>query len=237
MTLREYAVRSREFAVGVFFIIPFLAIYEVGIVLLGSRVRNGADVLFRDVFGLLGSRGLVLFNLLLLVGFVAAAGALLRRDRPVLTLYPAVLLEACLYALLLAPTVFFLEEHLFPYLEIGGRSEEPWLSVVLSVGAGVYEEIFFRLLLLGGLLRLFERACGVRRWIAVVSSLLIASVLFSAFHHVGAYGEPFRLSAFVFRAISGMILGSIFLSRGLAVVVYTHAFYDIFIFFQNQARG
>jgi CAAX prenyl protease-like protein len=235
MTLREYAAQSRETAVGVFFVIPCLAIYEVGIVALGGGVRNGADVLLRSCFALFGSRGLIVFNFLVLAAFVAAAIALLRRNRPVFALYPAILLESCLYALLLAPTVLFLEDHLFPYLAAGMDGEGGLLSFVLSLGAGVYEELFFRLFLLGGLVFVLQRYGGVRSWVAVAAALLVSSVTFSAFHHLGAFGEPFRLSAFVFRALCGLALGSIFLGRGLAVAVYTHAFYDILILFSHHA--
>ncbi|MBI1850360.1 MAG: CPBP family intramembrane metalloprotease [Planctomycetes bacterium] len=240
MTLREYGQQSKEVAVGIFFVIPCLAIYEIGIVQLGSGVRNGADVLMRSCFALFGARGPLVFNFLVLAAFIVAAIVLLRRNRPVFALYPAILLESALYALLLAPTVLFFEDRLFPYLcAATGKSlgeTGRLLSIVLSIGAGVYEELFFRLFLLGGLVFVLERYGEVRRWVAVTVALLVSAAVFSAFHHLGAFGEPFRLAAFVFRAISGMMLGVIFLTRGLAVVVYTHAFYDILILLQQHSR-
>jgi hypothetical protein len=65
-----------------------------------------------------------------------------------------------------------------------------------------------------------------------VLAVVVASLLFSGFHHVGAYGEPFETHAFLFRFFAGLLLSVIFLTRGLAVAVYTHTLYDILVFLQ-----
>src|SRR5664279_4954254 len=47
-----------------------------------------------------------------------------------------------------------------------------------------------------------------------------------AWHHVGHFGEPFTVQAFVFRWVSGLVFTAIFAWRGFAPAVWTHALSD-----------
>ncbi|MGE5784841.1 MAG: hypothetical protein ACM3ZE_09620, partial [Myxococcales bacterium] len=62
-----------------------------------------------------------------------------------------------------------------------------------------------------------------------VAWALLISMLFSAWHHVGDFGEPFTLNAFVFRWVSGLVFTLIFALRGFATAVWTHTLYDIWV--------
>ncbi len=99
---------------------------------------------------------------------------------------------------------------------------------MLSLGAGVHEELVFRLLMVGGGTWLLSNVLGLRRPLAIVFTMLVSSVLFSAAHHIIG-GEPYRTGAFVYRILCGLIFASIFQWRGFAVAVYTHALYDIYV--------
>ena len=57
----------------------------------------------------------------------------------------------------------------------------------------------------------------------------VSSVAFSAVHHIPPYGDPLRLDIFTFRVLAGLFFGALFWLRGLAVAVYTHAFYDVYV--------
>ena len=72
---------------------------------------------------------------------------------------------------------------------------------------------------------------------AVVASLsvVISSGLFSLFHHVGVYGEPFTISAFTFRFTAGAVLALLFYARGFAVAAWTHSLYDVFLILTGGA--
>jgi hypothetical protein len=59
---------------------------------------------------------------------------------------------------------------------------------------------------------------------------LLAALLFSAFHYVGPYGDPWTLSSFVFRFLAGLLFSVLFLLRGFGIAAWTHALYDIFLF-------
>jgi membrane protease YdiL (CAAX protease family) len=105
-------------------------------------------------------------------------------------------------------------------------------SAVSAIGAGVYEEIVFRLLLVSGAVRV-ARAAGIQgRWPAVIA-VLLASVVFAAAHHVGAAGESFHWAAFCFRALAGIALGTTFWFRSLAHAVYAHVVYDLLVLYTN----
>jgi membrane protease YdiL (CAAX protease family) len=99
-------------------------------------------------------------------------------------------------------------------------------------GAGVYEEVLFRLLLMP-LLAVALRGIGVawvKSWIA---SAVLASLAFAAAHHVGAHGEPVALAAsgfwfaFSFRFLAGLFFSLLFVYRGFGIAVGAHAIYDM----------
>jgi len=99
--------------------------------------------------------------------------------------------------------------------------------VLLSIGAGVYEELVFRFLLLAEGFALLDKVLHVPRTTAFTVALVVSSLLFSAYHHIGPHGEKFRAAAFGFRAVAGLLLGLLFAGRGLALCAYLHAFYDV----------
>lgn len=101
--------------------------------------------------------------------------------------------------------------------------------LVMSVGAGFYEEVVFRLLLMSGLYAASVRVLGVRSVFAAILAVVTSSVIFSAVHYVGNMADAFTLGSFVYRAFAGVLLATIFQVRGFAVAVYTHAFYDILV--------
>jgi hypothetical protein len=100
---------------------------------------------------------------------------------------------------------------------------------MVSLGAGLYEELLFRVLLVSAL------AWGARRLLAwgPASSGLLAvtasATIFSAFHYLGPYGDPLRLDSFVFRLLSGLFFSALYLLRGFGITAWTHALYDLMI--------
>lgn len=106
-------------------------------------------------------------------------------------------------------------------------------GVVLSLGAGIYEELVFRVLLVGGLFGVF-RSSGVGRRPAALFAAGLAALVFSGFHYIGQYGDPFSVSSFLFRFLAGLAFSVLFLIRGFGVTAWTHALYDVILFL---ARG
>jgi hypothetical protein len=133
------------------------------------------------------------------------------------------------YAVFFGSLVAFLTRHLLPYggfLQVGGIT---WGQKLASgLGAGLYEELVFRLGITGTLLWLLSKA-KIQPGPATVVAVLLSSLLFSLFHYVGAYGEPFQLYSFSFRFIAGVVLAILFAVRGFAVAAWTHSLYDVFL--------
>jgi membrane protease YdiL (CAAX protease family) len=95
-------------------------------------------------------------------------------------------------------------------------------------GAGLYEEVLFRLLLLPLLIWACERL-GAATIPATILGLVASSLLFSAAHYVGPLGDAFDLYSFTFRALAGMFFAVLFIVRGFGIAAGTHAIYDVLV--------
>ena len=101
--------------------------------------------------------------------------------------------------------------------------------LTLSLGAGLYEELLFRVVIVALLANGFRLLFGVSRVWSGVWATAIGAILFSAFHYVGPLGEPMRLESFVFRALAGLAFSGLYLTRGFGITAWTHALYDAFL--------
>lgn len=238
LDLQSYLRLTRGVTVSIAYLLPLLTAYEVGLQMTGSDLRNSAELSLKLAAGLFGEFGPWIQRAVLL-GVLFVAIRLARRDVPALRLYPLFLLEATLLALLLGPLVGAIVDGTglaaqASFAAASGASvAAPPAAVplaeriLLSIGAGVYEELVFRFLLLAGGFAFLHRGLGLSRRVALCSALLVSSLLFSGYHHLGPQGEPFVAGIFAFRAAAGVALGLIFSWRGLALCAYLHAFYDI----------
>lgn len=223
--------------------LPLLALYQVAALLanLGTRraVINGADALLQGLLNLVGLHGWLGTGLVLAVvaGVLAyRADPRHRREPLAARFFVVLLLESAVYAALFGGAVGVLTALLFPgigFLQIG-QGIHFGQKLAVSLGAGLYEELVFRVLLMGGV------AWGLRRlgWQPVaagLAALAASSLLFSLFHYVGPGGEPFALASFAFRCTAGAVLAGLYWVRGFAVTAWTHALYDLFLVLSGHA--
>ncbi|OOP56287.1 MAG: hypothetical protein AYP45_09485 [Candidatus Brocadia carolinensis] len=136
--------------------------------------------------------------------------------------------ESMIYALFMGNVLGYLVyKILFPYTLAMPFSLNMWLGIILSVGAGVYEEIVFRLLLITSLYFIFTTLMKISKPVSAIISIITGTLLFAAMHYMGTLGDTFTYSNFTFRILAGIVLSTIFMFRGLGVAVYTHAIYDV----------
>lgn len=229
--LRAYHYYTRSATYGVLSALPLFLLYEAMIVAVntGTRapVRVGAEVWLKDLLAMTGARGGLL--LVLIAGLSAAVAFVLDRDRtiPVRGQYfVGIVLESTVYAIVVALLVSNLVSALFAVAP--PPDGDLWTQLALSIGAGLYEELLFRVLLVGGLALLF-RPFFEEATAGYLLAALVGAALFSLVHYLGPLGDPFELPSFTFRFAFGLALNVLFLWRGFAVAAWTHALYDVMV--------
>ena len=206
---KGYLEGSRDLSTSLVLVIPLFFFYQVGILLTGG-MRNGVDFVTDLVMLASGGNilGYVAFNVVVLVGFIVALTSLRKKGHMAPRLIPWMLLESCVYALLLGSVVISVISSLGlgALLAAGDKPAEMTFvtKLVMSAGAGLYEEVVFRLFLMGGMFLAATRLLGLNRIVAATLAIVVSSVIFSAVHHIS---EPFTMSAFVFRIFAGILFG------------------------------
>lgn len=116
---------------------------------------------------------------------------------------------------------------------VENSSPQWFIDIVTGIGAGIYEELIFRLILICLLMLFFQDFLKFTHKNAIIFSVLISAALFSAHHHIfyldGSFetAEAFTAAKFVFRTVAGIYFAAIFALRGFGIVAGAHAFYDI----------
>jgi hypothetical protein len=235
----DYLRRSRSAWYSFLFVLPLLALYHVGVVVtnLGQRgvVLNGADALLQAALHAVGASGWMTSGWFLAViagVWIYRADPLARKERLQPRTFALMLGESVLYALLFGGVVMGIVRALMPWMNAGlqiGPTLGVGRSLSISLGAGLYEELVFRVIGMGGLCWLLRRGFHVRDTPALLAAAVVSSLIFSAFHYLGALGDSFQLASFVFRFVAGMVLAGIYRWRGFGVAAGTHALYDVFV--------
>ena len=235
---RDYWSQSRRPLASLLFAGPLLAIYETGLIFLGpSAPRNGADAWLRERLKLLGFRDQVEYFLLpvLVVGILLGAHYISRQpwriSRKVLIGMAGESL-ALAVALWLSWGLYEFFLHLIVHtvdLSINWRAVGDWLGTINSYfGAGIYEELLFRMILLNlfvGLLAWLRAG----RTASILGGIIITSLLFSAAHYIKPYGDQLKWSTFCFRFLAGAFFAVLYTYRGFGIAAGTHALYDVLV--------
>jgi membrane protease YdiL (CAAX protease family) len=100
--------------------------------------------------------------------------------------------------------------------------------VVTFVGAGIYEELLFRLILYSAIQLLLQMLLAPKM-VAVSVAAVVSAAGFAAAHHIGPYGEPFKETIFLFRFLAGMYFAALYQFRGFGIAVGAHACYDVLV--------
>ena len=238
---QSYWQVSRAHRYSLVFALPLLLLYEALAATLSfdagsGTVRNGADVLLKGLFvAIAGAHGLLLFVIVLTGLGVWLIGRDMRSHGTHLRfpVFAAMLAESTALALVFGTIVGGLTAGLLGQLAFLAAAPveitDWWTQFMVSLGAGLYEELLFRVVLVSGLAFVGQRVFGWRPLIAGTWATVAGAFVFSAFHYIGPYGDPLRLDSFVFRMIAGLFFSGIYLLRGFGITAWTHALYDVFL--------
>lgn len=100
-------------------------------------------------------------------------------------------------------------------------------KVSMSIGAGIYEELVFRMVVIALLHTLFV---DLLRWTeswALALSVVVAAILFTVYHPLRTATGAVDLRRVCFFMAAGIAFGVLYVVRGFGIAVGTHAFYDI----------
>lgn len=221
------------------FLLPLLVTYELGILWLGGsqayQLRNGADYWMR---GWLQQQGWetpwllpALIVAALLLWQVIGHFAWEIRVDTLVGMAAESMLFACVLLMLgqLQDAVFqhYLDTPRLALSPVAAMGTQ-WGQTVSYMGAGIYEEVLFRLLALP-LTFVALRLLLVPENYATVVAVIITSLLFSAAHYVGGAADSFTLFSFLFRTIAGCLFAILFVLRGFGITVGAHAAYDVLV--------
>lgn len=233
MSTRAEALRVRGIGYGrvpssLLLIFPLWITYELG--LLMTPANNGVDFVSSLIFQAVqqDSQRYLYVHLALGGAFLALLTALWRRGSLALEEVTPLLLESSIYALTLGSFIIFVMDRLMGVQLLAIGAPEVGNALVVSLGAGVHEELVFRLAIMGlGGLALSRLLSS--RALALLIAAIVSSLLFALAHHHGANGEVFEIPVFLYRAIAGMVFAAIFYYRSLAHAVYSHFLYDFYV--------
>jgi membrane protease YdiL (CAAX protease family) len=217
------------------FVVPLLLVYEGGVFVLSREnpdaLRNGADAWVRWFLGRYGL-GTLWAAPVVVAAYLAGRAYLNRKDRPSEPLAVAVgmTVESVLFAALL----WAVAHNFRPLLDRAGLPLNAVTvntpaagQLVTFVGAGVYEEFLFRVVLFGGLCYLLRLV--LPKLPAVGLAAAASAVLFASAHHFGPTGESVDPTKFLFRAAAGLYFTLLYMFRGFGVAIGAHAGYDILV--------
>ena len=241
---RDYLHLSRTHSYSLTFALPLLIAYEVLVAAMNRRevlnLRNMADWMVRGLLQPRGVRGASAVTLTL----IAAAVVIILRERsrdPVpwdYRVFGVMMLESIALAAAFGVIVSQATSAVLGPLAFSVVPQAGALSIgqrlILALGAGVYEELVFRVAVVTGIAWIVSASAQVvgrtvRQGVALTCAVVGSALVFSLVHYVGAYGEPLEAWSFTYRFIGGLAFSSIFALRGYGIVAWTHALYDVFV--------
>jgi hypothetical protein len=228
---RQYPHLSRSSWYSLVFILPLVLLYEILAVVINwdspMQLRNGADVLVRHLLDLFGLNMPYVMGVLFAVGMVSTwvwQRHQYRSTQINVAYLIGMLVESFVWAVFLLLGLSVANQ-----LLIMVTSDSVLQTAFLAVGAGIYEEGVFRLVLVSGLALFFQKILDWHKQLAWGMAIGLAAMLFALFHYVGVSGEIFAWNSFVYRSVGGIILGLLFAFRGFGITVYAHTTYDLLV--------
>jgi hypothetical protein len=101
---------------------------------------------------------------------------------------------------------------------------DKWSQVSISIGAGLYEELMFRMLLIAIVHTLLVDVGKASHQLGAIIAVVVSAAAFAWYHPLKSSSDT------LFYFLAGLYFGAIYVVRGFGIVVAVHAFYDIVTF-------
>ena len=244
---RTYWVRSMRPLHVLVFLLPLLVAFEVGSIYFLSNPATGlqqrtieAERVMTDFFRIIGATGSLMPCIALAT--VLLVWHIMSRDGWILHLKTL----AGMFAEVAAWTLPLLVlsagiEHARAAAAFGDVAMLPTLApdttdrlrdlplgtrLTLSIGAGLYEEMLFRLIGLAVLHFILADLIALPQKWASILAVVLSALAFAAYHQPVL---PRDWAKTIFYILSGIYFGTVYVLRGFGIVVGTHALYDVLV--------
>jgi hypothetical protein len=223
-----YLQKSQLPFTSLVFLLPFIVLYEAGTRYFATDVHHHTEQrifafhLMQLFFNWFGASGRYLPAMA--VCTILLSCHIFRRDKCEFefgTLF-CMLLECIIWSL---PLILLdaLSSYYFPL----GPSRGKWPTMlVMSVGAGIYEELVFRLAVVAVLSIVLVDILKLQKVWSTPLIVLASAALFSHYHYWGGV-EVFAWRTFIFRTLAGIYFSVLFFWRGFGITAGGHAAYDL----------
>lgn len=209
--------------------LPIFVGYHLGVVFLD--VRNAADFVTKELVALSENNMLAYSGLTLAVGavYVGLLVVLGRGHAVHWKRFAWIGAEGIAYAIAMRLVAGWVVGEVF----LAKGIDSKFTGLVMSLGAGFYEEIAFRVVLFGlgakALKLMFPLLPDAGKLGISFGWAIVAAAVFSGWHYIGPMGDPFDGRSFLFRWVCGIVFTIVYRYRGFAPAVWTHALYDIWV--------
>ncbi len=217
------------------FLLPVIILYELGSVGVFGPVKDSLEahqmlVRFFDLFGVVGLHLPALAIVVMLV-----IQHILSRDplRFSIAVWFKMVVESAIFTFPLIILVMLLKPNgagEMVILQQAQGNPSQTSQLMLALGAGLYEEMLFRLVMIAMIHFLVTDVLGLSETKGYLIGLVLSSIAF-AWHHDQIFlldgSIQWRMAFFYF--LAGMYFGVLFLMRGLGIAVGVHLFYDLLV--------
>ena len=229
----SYFRNTQNILVSLIFIFPFVILYEIICFFYfkgkNYQIRNSADIIIRDFFNFFGSLSdeiyaITLLAILLFIYFINKSNNknFFINYRYLLFMFvEGVLFGFLLLILLNDISIFYNARDIY--------QSNLLLNLYLCIGAGIWEEILFRLLLFSSMYKFLNIVFKKDKIFPLFLSFLLSSILFSLFHYIGNNADIFNFNTFIIRSIGGLLLCILYYYRGFGIAVISHISYDFIL--------
>lgn len=238
---RAYWSASKRPLQILLFLFPLVLAYELALIFLLRDADNVRTVLahkfllqFFDAFQVAPEAALHLGGVAIIAVLLAwhalardpwrasiQAAGLMALEALVLTMPLLVLSRLVMQARLGAPLTPPLNPPAGPQFDF-------WSGKAIAVGAGLYEELLFRMLLVAVVHTLLVDLGKASHGLGAAIAVFVSAAAFTWYHPL----HDFTDVSFYF--LAGLYLGAVYVFRGFGIVVAVHALYDLFSITPNS---